>query len=125
MSSPLLRQIFLFGIIGVISAGLDFLVFVGLFRFIDINEYVCNAVSVHIGIAVNFTLNRAWNFKKLDRVGYRLVTFYAIGLFGLVLAQGILWLGNMIEFSVILSKAVSLVVVACTQFVLKKYISFR
>ena len=121
---PLLRQIILYGIIGGGSAFLDFLLFSLMYSNLGINKYIANGISVHAGIAMSFVLNRSFNFKKTDRVLFRVVSFYATGLFGLALSQGLLWLGGIFILDIVIVKFVSIFIVAAVQFVINKLVTF-
>jgi len=121
----LIRQIILYGIIGGVSAFLDFLLFTLMYKQFGMNEYLANGISVHAGIATSFILNRKFNFKKTDRVLFRAVSFYLTGLFGLVLSQGLLWVGGVLSLPVVMVKFVSIFIVAAVQFVINKLITFN
>jgi len=121
----LIRQIFLYGIIGGWSAFLDFLLFTLMYKQFRLNKYFVNGISVHIGIAMSFILNRKFNFKKTDRVLSRAISFYLTGLFGLALSQGLLWLGGFFLFPVIMVKFMSIFIVAVVQFVINKLVTFN
>jgi putative flippase GtrA len=121
----LIRQIFLYGIIGGGSAFLDFLLFSLMYKQFGLNKYFANGISVHTGIAMSFILNRKFNFKKIDRVLFRAISFYITGLFGLALSQGLLWLGGIFLFPVIMVKFMSIFIVAVVQFVINKLVTFN
>jgi len=120
-----LREVVLYGIIGFNSALLDFLLFTLLFKGLVINKYIANGISIHAGIAMSFLLNRKYNFKKTDRILFRAISFYLTGLFGLALSQGILWIGGIFLFPVIVVKFVSIFIVAAFQFTQNKLIVFK
>ena len=65
-NSSIIKQIILYGFIGVLSSGLDLLVF-KLLMDVGINIYVSNFISVNIGIICSFLLNYHFNFKLTDR----------------------------------------------------------
>jgi putative flippase GtrA len=121
----LIRQIFLYGVIGGGSAFLDFLLFTLMYKQFGMNEYLTNGISVHTGIAMSFILNRKFNFKKTDRVLFRAVSFYLTGLFGLALSQGLLWLGGILLLSAVTAKFASIFIVAAVQFVINKLVAFN
>jgi len=129
MKSPidkeLIRLIFFYGLIGGFSALLDFGVFSLLFSVFAFNQFIANVISVHIGIATSFLLNRKYNFKKEDRIIFRAMSFYCIGLMGLGLSQLILWAGTQMPYSPLLIKFVSIFIVAAFQFALNKIITFK
>jgi putative flippase GtrA len=122
----LIRQILLYGIIGGSCALLDLLLFTLMYKGLSINEFLANVVSVHIGIAMSFILNRKFNFKKTDRILFRATSFYLTGLFGLALSEGLLWLGTRhLNFAVIPVKIATVFIVAGMQFIINKSVAFR
>ncbi len=125
LDKDFIRQIGLYGIIGGSSALLDFLIFTLLFSRAGMNEYLANAISVHAGIAMSFILNRKFNFKKTDRVLFRALSFYATGLGGLALSQGLLWAGGALLLPVIAVKCFTIFIVALIQFIINKRITFN
>lgn len=120
----LTRQIVLYGIIGSCSALLDFALFSLLYKAIGINELIANIISVHAGIAMSFTLNRKYNFKKTDKVVLRASSFYLIGLLGLGLSEFLLWLGGALDLPILPVKFGSIFIVAAVQFTMNKFITF-
>jgi len=125
IDKQLIRQILLYGIIGGTSAFLDFLLFTLMYKKFGMNEYLANGISVHVGIATSFILNRKYNFKKTDRVLFRAVSFYLTGLFGLALSQGLLWVGGVLSLPVVMVKFASIFIVAAVQFIINKLITFN
>lgn len=119
------RNLILYGIIGGISSGLDALVFALLVKGLGINQFIANTISIHCGIFLSFFLNSRYNFKKTDNFWGRFIPFYLTGLFGLVLSQGILWLGGYLGADTIITKLVSIVIVALVQFFINRAVAFR
>ncbi len=120
------RNLILYGIIGGFCAALDFGIYTGLCYW-NIMPYLwANIISIHIGIFTSFVLNRSFNFKVKDKVKTRFLSFYTVGLVGLGISEGMLYLmvtkGSWNE---IVCKLISIVVVALIQFLLNKYITFR
>lgn len=120
-----LRNLILYGIIGGLSSGLDFLVFTLLFKILGIPELPANIVSVHCGIFLSFFLNSRYNFKKTDRLRERFIPFYLTGLLGLALSSGILWLGGRMGIDPLITKLGSIVIVALVQFFINRAVAFR
>jgi len=120
----LIRQVVLYGIIGSGSAFLDFIIFTLIYKLMEMNEFLVNIISVHTGIAMSFTLNCRYNFKKTDRLPFRAASFYLTGFFGLALSQCLLWVGATLSLSIIMVKFISLFIVATVQFVMNKLITF-
>ena len=118
------RELILYGIIGGSCAALDF----GLYTLLGlwIPYLWANVISVHAGIICGFLLNRQYNFKVKDRPAQRFAFFYLIGLSGLGLSELIIYLlAKKMGWDYILTKLLTVVVVALYQFVLNKFITFR
>ena len=118
------RELILYGIIGGSCAALDF----GLYTLLGlwIPYLWANVISVHAGIICSFLLNRQYNFKVKDRPARRFAFFYLIGLSGLGLSELIIYLlAKKMGWDYILTKLLTVVVVALYQFVLNKFITFR
>ena len=120
------RNLILYGLIGGFCATLDFCIYSGLCYW-DIMPYLlANVISIHIGIFTSFMLNRSLNFKVKDKVTTRFLSFYAVGLVGLGISEGMLYLmvtkGGWNE---IVCKLVTIIVVALIQFMLNNYVTFR
>lgn len=122
---PLIKEMFLYGIIGVISAGLDTLIFHLLTSKAGMYSLYANMISVPIGICVSFTLNLFFNFKTKDHILRRFISFFCVGMFGLLLSELILALGESKDWNMLITKIASVVIVAIVQYLLNKFISFR
>ncbi len=112
--------------IGGISASLDFVLFIILFKSLGLHYQVANAVSVCAGITNSFFCNAFFNFKVTDRLLQRYTSFFAIGMIGLLISALLLFL--FVEgfgLAMVPSKAVSIVIVAITQYLLNSAISFK
>ena len=122
---PLLRQMVLYGVIGVIAAACDSFIFIGLAH-LRLNQYLANFISVNVGMVVSFFLNSYFNFKMTNEMGKRAIRFFMVGYMGLGLSTGLLYLGtSVLSQDQTLVKLVSIVIVAAFQFVLNKLITFR
>ena len=120
------RNLILYGVIGGFCAALDFGVYTGLCYWNIMPYLIANIISIHIGIFTSFVLNRSFNFKVKDKVKTRFLSFYTVGLVGLGISEGMLYLMVTKEgWNEIACKLVSIVVVALIQFLLNKYITFR
>jgi len=116
----------LYGIIGVVSALLDFVVFNRMVALTDCSYIVANIVSVHCGVVCSFTLNRQFNFKVKDQPIKRFVTFYIVAMIGLLISS--LLLVQFIEKAGLdtkPAKALTILITAVFQFVLNKTITFK
>jgi len=125
LKKAVVRQVLLYGIIGCTCALFDFLLFALMHQAMGLNEYLANIISIHAGIALSFTLNRKYNFKKTDKTLLRAIPFYLTGLFGLLLSEGLLWLGSVLLLPTLISKLFSILIVGAVQFTINKFVSFR
>lgn len=118
------RELILYGIIGGCCAALDF----GLYTLLGlwIPYLWANVISVHAGIICSFILNQQYNFKVKDRPVQRFTFFYLIGLAGLGLSELLIYLlAKRLGWDYLLTKLLTVVVVALFQFTLNKFITFR
>ncbi|MFV0468544.1 MAG: GtrA family protein, partial [Dysgonomonas sp.] len=105
-----------YGIIGAISAGLDFVIYSFLTSHFVINYQIANVISVHCGIICSFLLNREYNFKVKDKLAKRFLSFYSVGLLGLGLSALLLHLQiDIFDLNKIASKLVTIIIVALLQ----------
>jgi putative flippase GtrA len=119
------RNFILYGIIGGISASVDFAIYTLLCKY-GVNYQIANLISVHCGIFCSFLLNRSYNFKIKDKVLLRFLSFYIIGLSGWLLSAALLHVMISIKnLDEIYAKLISIVVVAISQFLLNKFVTFK
>lgn len=119
------RELILYGIIGSMSSGIDFIFFTALTSFGVFYVYA-NICSVTTGIITSFILNRKYNFKVTDNTFKRFAIFLSVGLMGLVFSTVILWLLTIkMNMNEIPSKLLSIIGVVIMQFLLNKYVTFR
>ena len=114
-------------LIGCSGAFLDFIIFVFLIKFIGINHYLMgNCISVTVGITNNFFLNAYLNFKTTDKIFLRFISFYFVGIIGLIISLGILYLMvDIYKYNAVFSKIVTIFVITVIQFLLNKFITFK
>ncbi len=119
------RHFILYGIIGGISAGLDFIVFTLLTRYTEINYLICNVMGVACGMTLSFTLNSFINFKKTNKMIKRIISFYAVGLSGLGLSTLLLYLFiDVFDIQALLSKGATILAVVLFQYILNSRVTF-
>ena len=120
------RNLILYGIIGTLSAGIDFLVFYTLTTVWGFFYLTANIFSVSIGITISFILNRNYNFKVKDNISKRFVLFISVGLSGLLLSSALLYIFiDIFTLNKIISKILSIFLVVLMQFLLNTYITFK
>lgn len=120
------RELFVYCLIGCTGAMLDFVIYALLMNVASLHYQPANFLSVSFGIVNNFFLNRHFNFKVKDRLVVRLVSFYAVGMFGWATSAVLLWLFvERLGLKEILAKLVTIIFVIILQFTLNKSITFR
>ena len=119
-------QLIKYGIIGCLCVGFDFSIYWLLVEIGAVYYLLANIISIHCGIFTSFFLNRHFTFKVKNKTLIRFFSFYIVGVTGLAISSGLLFvLVEKIELNELVSKAFTVVVVAVIQFLLNKYISFR
>lgn len=115
-----------YAMIGVTGVSIDMFLFYILHQKAGMYYQLANLISVSCGISNNFILNAFLNFKMKDKILTRFIQFYSIGLLGLLISAGLLYL--FIEhflMSEILSKLITVAVVTVVQFNLNKIFTFK
>ena len=125
ISIQLMKQIASYGIIGVISSGVDAVLFATFVYAWGWFPFVANVLSVSVGITISFILNRKFTFKITDYTICRYLLFFGVGMIGLCISEAILFGGQLMSMNAMLTKLVSIVLVAIVQFILNKLISFK
>lgn len=116
-------RIIWYAVFGIISTGLEFLIYAVLCRFIP--YLYANVIGFHCGVFCSFLLNRKFNFKKEDKTALRFTSFYLIQIICLALNSLILYLFvDVAHWNLMVSKCLSIVLTALLPFFLNKYITF-
>lgn len=136
------RSFILYILIGFTGLSLDMISFVFLTRYLHLNEYVANPISMSVGIINNFFINAFFNFKRTDRLLSRLSRFYSVGVVGIFVGNAFLWFFNGViggwifaflnwispliaQYQLELVKAASIIFIAIMQYFLNKKFSFN
>lgn len=121
----LVRELFLYGIIGGSTAALDVVLF-KVFITIGVPLLIANFMSVSVAVGSSFILNAKYNFKKTDNLHKRGAKFFAIGYFGWLVQTIILWIGvDRMGFQDLYVKLIAVFVAAAIQYVLNKFLTFK
>lgn len=122
---PILKEGFLYGIIGLTSSTIDSLTYF-LLRYISVNLYVANFIGINIGITISFLCNTFFNFKQKDHLLKRGISFFSVGYVGLCISMLIMniFVENL-HWNEVLVKIASIIFVAIVQFILNKLITYR
>lgn len=118
-------QLASYGLIGLLCSALDTALFSMLVYLFHGNEIASNFISVSIGITLSFVLNRKFTFDAKDHIARRYVSFFLVGMCGLLLSEGLLLFATINGIEPIVMKLISVFIVAVFQFILNKFISFR
>lgn len=120
------RELAIYCMIGCTGATLDFVVYALLTNGAGMHYQAANFLSVSFGIVNNFFWNCYFNFKTKDRILVRLLSFYAVGMFGWALSAGCLWLFiERLGLNALVAKLGTIFLVTVVQFCLNKLITFR
>jgi putative flippase GtrA len=120
------RHFILYSIIGFSGVFIDFIVFFLLHHIAGVHYLAANVLSVSCGISNNFLLNSVINFRTKDRILRRFLTFYAIGVLGLLASSAILWLlVDLGKINVYISKGLTIFIVVIIQYSLNKKFTFK
>lgn len=115
-----------YAMVGVTGICLDFAVFFLLNKKLGIHYEIANIISVSCGITNNFFLNAFFNFKRKDRLLFRYIQFYAVGIGGMSANAFLLFICiELFHFEVFVTKLLVGLCVAAGQYVMNKTFSFR
>lgn len=119
------RQFLIYSIIGASGATIDLLAFLALYNLFGVSATISTAISISLGIINNFILNAYLNFKVRDKLLQRFVSFYSVGLFGLLVSVAIIALLNgVFGINANAAKIASIPIIVVLQYALNKNISF-
>ena len=108
-----------YAIIGCSGAFLDFIIFTILIKYVCLNYLIANIISIGVGITNNFFLNSFFNFKITDNMLTRFISFFSIGMLGLFISEGLLYMFiEKLGLNNILSKLVSIFIITMIQYAL-------
>lgn len=122
---PILRNILLYGVFGLLAFVLDYAVSLGLTKtvFRDIPE-IASIIGNVVGFIFTFTTNTFWNFKAKGKFLVRAVSYGGITLLGMGISTlCIHLLKDTMNFALL--KLLVLIFVSAIQFVLNKLITYN
>ncbi len=121
-----LKRFVVYAIIGFSGLSMDMLLFYLLAIVLNVNVYISNFFSMALGFTNNFFWNAHFNFKKKDRLFNRYIKFASIAIFGIFISNVIIYIFyNLLGFSEIASKLISIIIIVIIQFYLNSKITFR
>ena len=118
------RKFILYTAIGVGAFLADYTVFIIVF-FVSGNPYVANVLGICVGITGSFSLNRKFNFRKIDAPGKRAVRFVTVATLGMAISTLIIMLliGQNIDARI--AKVIAMFLVFAIQFLMNALWTFR
>lgn len=119
------KSFIVYAFIGVSGVLIDLFLYIVLVKFFACPPVLASVISVSAGIINNFFLNAHFNFKKRDHLLWRFLSFYAIGVTGLILsALLILLLHDIFGMDAITAKILTVVPIVLYQYWFNKNASF-
>lgn len=110
------KQFLKFGLVGVLNTGVQFVVFIALFRWLQVPMLVASGLGYAAGIVNSYFINRVWTFQvKERRQAGEFLSFVAVNLVAMAANLGTLKLavarGGMVpEVAQVVAIGASLVV---------------
>jgi putative flippase GtrA len=120
----LIRRFGTYCIVGACAFTVDYSVFLMLISS-GSNPYLANLIGISAGIAVSFTLNRKYNFRKPDEPTTRAAKFVTVAMLGMAVSSLSIMLLLSLDVDVRIAKAVSMVFVFGLQFLANALWTFR
>jgi putative flippase GtrA len=111
-------------LIGLTGVAIDFVIYAILVKVFNVNFLYANIIAISCGIINNFFLNLFLNFKTKNKLLVRFISFYTVGLMGLLLSEVLLIAFTKLGIGQVSAKFLTLPFVLVFQFFLNKYISF-
>lgn len=113
-----------YSLIGAVGTSLEVVI---LFALRDYGMYYlwANLIGFSIGVTVNFLLNLYFNFKSTGGFLCRFVSYYLVGIIGLIITSFLLYL--LIEtgtLSLLVAKLITIMVVLFSTYMLNKKLTF-
>jgi putative flippase GtrA len=120
------KQFLLYCVIGASGVTLDFGIYSLLVKTRLLDYQAANAVGYSSGTLLSFILNARFNFRVMDKIPLRLISFISIAFLGWLVSAGLLHLLiGRFNFDKYLSKFATLIVVVLLQYNLNRLLSFR
>lgn len=125
IKNRLSKHFILYAFIGISGVLLDLISFYILEHYFGVNYQLANAISTSLGITNNFLLNTFFNFRQFDKLLWRYLKFYAVGLLGLTVTALFLYvLVDHFSWDTLYAKALTIIIVFLLQYGLNKKFSF-
>jgi len=120
----LIRRFGVYCVVGACAFAADYSLFLVLISSAT-NTYLANIIGITAGIAVSFTLNRKYNFRKPDAPTLRATKFITVAVTGMAISSLSIMLLLSLGIDVRIAKAVSMLFVFGMQFLANALWTFR
>ena len=126
-SSPLARHQHLikYLLIGGTASAIDVILFMLIYNLGHTSELVAHSISVPVSVLFSFVVNARHNFKTVDHVALRLLSFVVVCTIGYLSGFGVIELCRQQGLDPNIGKIISLPVVFAIQYVLNSRITFH
>ena len=118
------RTFVIYAVFGACAFAADYSVFL-LVLSSGLSPYVGNVLGICAGIAVSFSLNRRYNFRKTDMTTRRATRFVAVALAGMAVSTLIIMMLATQAVDVRIAKVAAMLIVFVMQFALNALWTFR
>lgn len=119
------EHFFKYLLIGASASAIDVLLFSLLFNVLETSVVLAHSVSVPTAVLFSFFTNARHNFRRMDRLPMRLVSFSIVCAIGYALGLGVIVLAMAMGIDANLAKLLSLPIVFVTQYLLNSRVTFR
>lgn len=118
------RQVFNFGVVGVVAFAIDYMLFAFLTEVLAVNYLISAVISFAMSAIFNYTLSMRYVFTLKENIKYRtgFVIFVVGALIGLGITEVVLAVGvEIFSGHPLVVKIVATIVTACWNFFTRRY----
>ncbi|MFR1380321.1 MAG: GtrA family protein [Clostridium neonatale] len=119
-------EIIKYGIFGIVTTGINLLLFYALIKF-EMNYIISNTVSYLIAVIISYFLNKVYVFKdnNINKIG-QMIKFIFVRILSLC-AENILLIlmVDMLKYNIYISKIFISFLIICSTFIINKIIIFK
>lgn len=121
------RELFMYGIIGVLTTAVSFLSYTFFTRILDMHYMLATVLSFVVALLFAFVTNRKIVFRNNSSDKVRQMFLFTAGsLIGLAIDAGIMFVGvDILHVYDLILKGISFVLVAGTNYIFRKFVVFR
>ena len=119
----IIKQLFKFGIVGIICFLIDYALLYVLTEYVNIHYLVSSIISFSISTIVNYILSIRWVFdvNKESNKKVQFILFWVLSIIGLILNAIIMWIGvEKVHINYLIVKIIATAIVMCFNFITRK-----